>query len=153
VSRDEFDNYNGLRCMFCGDATGLRLVAQLQERIVLWVCSDNSCGLPALRMHRPKPTRSPATSSAVGRTSRNLGIAAQAPRKLRRYLLSLLNPLQEPNVATKITDSKFVYGGKSYFRAGCEDINLGYFGEKKTPFGKAPYLYVAGTSMPRISAK
>lgn len=47
-------------------------------------------------------------------------------------------------MATKITDSKFVYGGKSYFRAGCEDINLGYFGEKKTPFGKAPYLYVAG---------
>lgn len=44
-----------------------------------------------------------------------------------------------------ITDSKFVYSGKSYFRGGCEDINLVSFGEKKTPFLKAPYLYVAGT--------
>ena len=44
-----------------------------------------------------------------------------------------------------ITDSKFVYSGKSYFRGGCEDINLVSFGEKKTILGKPPYLYVAGT--------
>jgi hypothetical protein len=59
--------------------------------------------------------------------------------------LSALNPLQEPDVAINITDSKFVYSGKSYFRGGCEDINLVSFGEKKTPLGKAPYLYVSGT--------
>lgn len=45
----------------------------------------------------------------------------------------------------KISDSKFVYSGKSYFRAGCEDVNLGAYGEKKTPLGKAPYLYVEDT--------
>ena len=48
-------------------------------------------------------------------------------------------------ITVKITDSKFVYSGKSYFRGGCEDINLASYGEKKTPLGKAPYLYVAGT--------
>jgi len=57
----------------------------------------------------------------------------------------LLNPLQELNMDVNITDSKFVYSGKSYFRGGCEDINLVSFGEKKTPLGKAPYLYRAGT--------
>lgn len=48
-------------------------------------------------------------------------------------------------MAVTITDSKFVYSGKSYFRGGCEDINLVSYGEKKTPLGKTPYLYVAGT--------
>lgn len=51
-------------------------------------------------------------------------------------------------MTVKISDSKFVFAGKSYFRAGCEDINLVAFGEKKTPLGKAPYLYVAGTVSP-----
>lgn len=52
-------------------------------------------------------------------------------------------------MAVKITDSKFVYSGKSYFRGGCEDVNLVTFGEKKTPIGKANYLYVAGTVTPK----
>ena len=53
----------------------------------------------------------------------------------------------------KITNSKFVYSGKSYFRGGCEDINLVAFGEKKTPLGKAPYLYRAGTVSPQNLSK
>jgi hypothetical protein len=51
-------------------------------------------------------------------------------------------------MTVKITDSKFVYSGKSYFRGGCEDVNLVSFGEKKTPIGKPNYLYVAGTVTP-----
>lgn len=47
-------------------------------------------------------------------------------------------------MSVKISDSKFVYSGKSYFRGGCEDINLVSYGEKKTPIGKPNYLYVAG---------
>jgi hypothetical protein len=47
-------------------------------------------------------------------------------------------------MSVKISDSKFVYSGKSYFRGGCEDINLVSYGEKKTPVGKPNYLYVAG---------
>lgn len=47
-------------------------------------------------------------------------------------------------MAINITDSKFVYSGKSYFRGSCEDVNLVSYGEKKTPLGKANYLYVAG---------
>ena len=53
----------------------------------------------------------------------------------------------------KITDSKFVYSGKSYFRGGCEDMNFVPFGEKKTPLGKAPYLYRAGTVSPQNLSK
>jgi hypothetical protein len=56
-------------------------------------------------------------------------------------------------MAVNITDSKFVYSGKSYFRGSCEDINLVSFGEKKTPIGKAPYLYVAGTVSPQNLGK
>lgn len=48
-------------------------------------------------------------------------------------------------MSVKISDSKFVYSRKSYFRAGCEDISLTSFGAKKTPLGKSNYLYVAGT--------
>lgn len=48
-------------------------------------------------------------------------------------------------MVAKITKSKFVFSGKSYFRGGCEDINLVTFGEKKTPIGKPNYLLVAGT--------
>jgi len=56
-------------------------------------------------------------------------------------------------MTVKISDSKFVYSAKSYFRGGCEDVNLVCFGEKKTPLGKAPYLYVAGTVSPANLAK
>jgi len=56
-------------------------------------------------------------------------------------------------MSIKITDSKFVYSAKSYFRGGCEDVNLVSFGEKKTPLGKAPYLYVAGTVTPQNLGK
>lgn len=56
-------------------------------------------------------------------------------------------------MAVKISDSKFVYSSKSYFRGGCEDVNLVSFGEKKTPLGKASYLYVAGTVSPANLAK
>ena len=48
-------------------------------------------------------------------------------------------------MSVTISDSKFVYSGKSYFRGGCEDVNLVSFGEKKSPIGKPHYLYVAGT--------
>ena len=51
-------------------------------------------------------------------------------------------------MTVKITDSKFVYSGKSYFRGGCEDVNLVSYGEKKTPLGKASYLYMASTVTP-----
>lgn len=47
-------------------------------------------------------------------------------------------------MSVKISDSKFVYSGKSYFRGGCEDVNLVSYGEKKTPIGTPNYLYVAG---------
>ena len=56
-------------------------------------------------------------------------------------------------MSVKISDSKFVYSGKSYFRGGCEDVNLVSFGEKKTPIGKANYLYVAGTVTPQNLGK
>jgi hypothetical protein len=56
-------------------------------------------------------------------------------------------------MTVKISDSKFVYSGKGYFRGGCEDINLCSFGEKKTPVGKANYLYVAGTVSPANLSK
>ncbi|MBK9305671.1 MAG: hypothetical protein IPM58_00930 [Nitrospira sp.] len=48
-------------------------------------------------------------------------------------------------MSVKISTSKFVYSGKSYFRGGCEDVNLVSFGKKKTPFDSANYLDVAGT--------
>ena len=48
-------------------------------------------------------------------------------------------------MTVKISDSKFVYSGKSYFRGGCEDVNLVSYGEKKTPINRPNYLYLAGT--------
>ncbi len=33
------------------------------------------------------------------------------------------------SLSVKISDSKFVYSGKSYFRGGCEDVNLVSFGD------------------------
>lgn len=48
-------------------------------------------------------------------------------------------------MTVNISDAKFVYSGKSYFRGGCEDINLVCFGKKKTPIASANYLDVAGT--------
>ena len=41
---------------------------------------------------------------------------------------------------TKITKSTFTFGGRSYFRGGSEDLQLGDVGEKKTPLGKPNYL-------------
>jgi hypothetical protein len=37
------------------------------------------------------------------------------------------------------------YGGKQYFCGGAEDVLLGSYGEKKTPFTKQNYLEVQGT--------
>ena len=53
----------------------------------------------------------------------------------------------------KITDSKFVYSGKSYFRGGCEDINLVSFGEKRRPSASPPICMWRAPWLPRISAK
>src|SRR5262245_34185039 len=44
-----------------------------------------------------------------------------------------------------ITKSAFVYGGKRYFRAGSEDLELVAFGQKKTPLTQANYLAKEGT--------
>lgn len=44
-----------------------------------------------------------------------------------------------------ITKSAFVYGGKRYFRAGSEDLELVSFGQKKTPLTQANYLAKEGT--------
>jgi hypothetical protein len=53
----------------------------------------------------------------------------------------------------KISDAKFVYSGKGYFRGGCEDVNFLSFGEKKTPINRPNYLNVAGTVRPKNIAK
>lgn len=44
-----------------------------------------------------------------------------------------------------ITKSAFVFNGKRYFRAGSEDLEMGAFGEKKTPITKPNYLAKEGT--------
>ena len=41
-----------------------------------------------------------------------------------------------------ITSSSFKYGTLSYFRAKAENVEMGSYGEKKTPFGSAAYLSV-----------
>jgi hypothetical protein len=43
-----------------------------------------------------------------------------------------------------IKDNHLKFGGKSYFRAGAESVELGSYGEKKTPIAKANYLEVQG---------
>lgn len=48
-------------------------------------------------------------------------------------------------MSVNISNSKFVYSGKSYFRGGCEDVNLVSFGKKKTPIDKPNYLDIAHT--------
>lgn len=41
-----------------------------------------------------------------------------------------------------ITASSFKYGTITYFRGKAENVEMGSYGEKKTPFGGAPYLSV-----------
>jgi hypothetical protein len=41
-----------------------------------------------------------------------------------------------------VTSSSFKYGTISYFRAKAENVEMGSYGEKKTPFGSAAYLSV-----------
>ena len=57
----------------------------------------------------------------------------------------------------KITKSKFVYNGFSYFRAKAENIDLGSYGQKKTPIGQPNYLAVedevARANLGRITVK
>lgn len=48
-------------------------------------------------------------------------------------------------MSVTISTSKFVYSGKSYFRGGCEDVNLVSFGQKKTPLFSTNYLEVQNT--------
>lgn len=52
-----------------------------------------------------------------------------------------------------ITKSAFVYGGKRYFRAGSEDLELASFGQKKTPLTQANYLAKEGTVSTRNLSK
>lgn len=47
-------------------------------------------------------------------------------------------------MSVKITDQKFVFDGKGYFRGAAEDLVLCTFGEKKTPLGKPTYVSVQG---------
>lgn len=56
-------------------------------------------------------------------------------------------------MGVKISDSKFVYNGKSYFRGGSEDVNFLSFGEKKTPVNRPNYLNVDGTVRPKNTKK
>nr|WP_320017355.1 hypothetical protein [uncultured Desulfobacter sp.] len=56
-------------------------------------------------------------------------------------------------MGVKISNSKFVYNGKSYFRGGSEDVNLASFGGKKTPINRPNYLSVAGTVRPKNIAE
>lgn len=56
-------------------------------------------------------------------------------------------------MGVKISDSKFVYNGKSYFRGGSEDVDFLAFGEKKTPVNRPNYLNVAGKVRPKNIAK
>jgi hypothetical protein len=42
----------------------------------------------------------------------------------------------------KIKDSYFKYGGVKYFRGKSENVQLGSYGEKKTPAGKPNYLAI-----------
>jgi hypothetical protein len=56
-------------------------------------------------------------------------------------------------MSVKISNSKFVYNGKSYFRGGSEDVNFLSFGGKKTPINRPNYLSVAGTVRPNNIAK
>lgn len=41
-----------------------------------------------------------------------------------------------------IKDNHMKYNGKTYFRAGSEDVQIGSYGEKKTPLTKSNYLEV-----------
>jgi hypothetical protein len=56
-------------------------------------------------------------------------------------------------MGVKISNSKFVYNGKSYFRGGSEDVNFVSYGEKKTPINRPNYLSVAGTVRPKNISK
>src|SRR3954447_2723673 len=44
----------------------------------------------------------------------------------------------------KVTDSHLTFLGKSYFRGGAPEIEMGSYGEKKTPITKTNYLEVQG---------
>jgi len=44
----------------------------------------------------------------------------------------------------KVTDSHLTFLGKSYFRGGAPEIEIGSYGEKKTPITKTNYLEVQG---------
>lgn len=46
--------------------------------------------------------------------------------------------------AAVIKDNHLKFNGKSYFKAGAESVELGSYGEKKSPLTKANYLEVQG---------
>jgi hypothetical protein len=53
-----------------------------------------------------------------------------------------------------IKDNHLKFNGKSYFRAGSESVELGSYGEKKTPIAKANYLEVQGhVARPKLEVR
>lgn len=59
------------------------------------------------------------------------------------FLLSLATaPLAAQQAVIK--DNHLKFNGKSYFKAGAESVELGSYGEKKSPLTKANYLEVQG---------
>lgn len=54
----------------------------------------------------------------------------------------------------KVTDSHLTFLGKSYFRGGATEVEIGSYGEKKTPITKINYVEVQGkVPAPKLKIK